>query len=356
MDKLYKHILCDIIQVISFNSLSTLFTSDKYISQIVSRYKPTDVYSFRALMINRNIYYLKHHFNNSIDNIVRKICCKYDYDLNYINSLKKNALTKLFSVCNHSQKIKLITTFFKQYTDITISQYTWSGNIRSIKWLRKLGIDYDWSTFRYAAQFGDLDIMKWLLADGCKIGKSFSSAAEFGNLDNMKWLLANGCKFDTDTFYNAVIFGNLDNMKWLLDNGCPIDYVSDGSNSFCGYRVVYYAVNAGIENGSIENLEWLRKNGANCIEIHNGVLSRTGNKLVFEWLIKNGANIEYPYCFKSAIEYSNLDIIKYLYSEHHNEINDVLNDNSFKQQVYGYIDIGKYSYEVTEWILEHMRL
>jgi hypothetical protein len=67
------------------------------------------------------------------------------------------------------------------------------GKIKSMIWLfnknliNDYNLIYEW-TFAYAAKYGDLNILKWLL------GKNFNSdtffyAAKNGNLDNMKWLL-----------------------------------------------------------------------------------------------------------------------------------------------------------------------
>jgi ankyrin repeat protein len=47
----------------------------------------------------------------------------------------------------------------------------------------------------------------------------FAYAAWNGNLDNMKWLLANKFPYDKNIFMYASRNGNPANIKWLLDNG-----------------------------------------------------------------------------------------------------------------------------------------
>ena len=37
-------------------------------------------------------------------------------------------------------------------------------------------------------------------------------------------------KFDNYTYSNAVSSGNLDNMKWLKENGCKMDSYSDSDS------------------------------------------------------------------------------------------------------------------------------
>src|SRR5258706_11328384 len=51
----------------------------------------------------------------------------------------------------------------------------------------------------------------------------FKLNAKYGNLDNLKWLLANHFSFDELTFAWAAENGNIDNLKWLLANRFSFD-------------------------------------------------------------------------------------------------------------------------------------
>ncbi len=88
--------------------------------------------------------------------------------------------------------------------------------------LNKLMYPLTVETFGYAAENGNLDVMKWLKENGCPWDENtFKYAVVHGNLENMKWLKENGCPWDEYTFANAIINGNFENIKWLEDNGCP---------------------------------------------------------------------------------------------------------------------------------------
>jgi ankyrin repeat protein len=76
----------------------------------------------------------------------------------------------------------------------------------------------------YAAQYGNLDVMKWLLKNKCPWDeRAFCHAAFHGDIGNMKWMHQNGCPWDETTFTEAARNGNIDNMKWLVEKGCPWD-------------------------------------------------------------------------------------------------------------------------------------
>ena len=51
--------------------------------------------------------------------------------------------------------------------------------------------------------------------------QTFASAAYHGHLDIMKWLLENGCPLSKLAFWCAVHNGKLENVKWLHSVGCP---------------------------------------------------------------------------------------------------------------------------------------
>lgn len=75
-----------------------------------------------------------------------------------------------------------------------------------------------------SAARGDLSVMQWLYANGCRWNNHiFKFAANNGNLDMMKWLKKNGCPWNAETFSKAVIHGNLENIQWLYSEKCPWD-------------------------------------------------------------------------------------------------------------------------------------
>jgi len=121
-------------------------------------------------------------------------------------------------------KKNIIFDFFE-----LIKKYARFGKLKNMIWLFKnnyiSNCNYDYElTFAYAAEHGDLNILKWLLKNNFKgYSDTFAYAAENGNLDNMKWLLENNFEHDSLTFAYAAKNGNLDNMKWLLENNFEHD-------------------------------------------------------------------------------------------------------------------------------------
>ncbi len=67
---------------------------------------------------------------------------------------------------------------------------------------------------RKAAQYGDLDILKWAKENGCKMPNTCEIAAENGHLHIIKWAIRNGCKWNTEAFENAAKNGHLDIVGW----------------------------------------------------------------------------------------------------------------------------------------------
>ena len=59
--------------------------------------------------------------------------------------------------------------------------------------------------------------------DYCHDTNAMSMAADFGNLEMMKWLNEKGYDFDNYTFVHALRNGNMDNLKWLKAMGCEWD-------------------------------------------------------------------------------------------------------------------------------------
>ena len=127
-----------------------------------------------------------------------------------------SVLTSKSLLCYSSDILNLV------YYEKVIETIIKIGDLESIKYVHTKTDIIDASYLDIDDENGHLDIMKWLLANGCPCNNlTFHAASGNGNLDNMKWLRANGCPFGKATFYNAVVNGNQYNIKWLKENGCP---------------------------------------------------------------------------------------------------------------------------------------
>ena len=75
-----------------------------------------------------------------------------------------------------------------------------------------------------AAAKGQLEVLKWLRANGCPWDeKTCASAAQAGHLEVLQWARANGCPWDAQTCSRAAWSGHLEIMQWARANGCPWD-------------------------------------------------------------------------------------------------------------------------------------
>src|SRR5579872_6085515 len=112
------------------------------------------------------------------------------------------------------------------------------------------------SACRLAAEYDQLEILKWSLEDQdhsiyFKQYDDFSlcsAAARSGDLEILKWCILQGYKYSDDIYTHAVEGNNLLMLEYLLEIGAP----SDKS---------YVASRRAAKNGNIEVLQWLYKNG-----------------------------------------------------------------------------------------------
>jgi hypothetical protein len=75
-----------------------------------------------------------------------------------------------------------------------------------------------------AAAKGQLEVLKWLRANGCPWDeKTCASAAQAGHLEVLQWARANGCPWDANTCAGAALAGHIKVLQWARANGCPWD-------------------------------------------------------------------------------------------------------------------------------------
>ncbi len=100
------------------------------------------------------------------------------------------------------------------------------GVIAVMEHLKKMG--FKWETQKHACAFaaagGHLDVVKWLLNEGCEKSSGIISevAARWNQFETLQWLVENGCKLAVDACKYAAFSGNLVVLKLLKDNSCPV--------------------------------------------------------------------------------------------------------------------------------------
>ena len=122
-----------------------------------------------------------------------------------------------------------------------------TGQLEVMKWLHANGCPWDANTCESAAEGGHLKVLQRARANGCPWGaRTCSGAAEGGHLDVLQWARANGCLWDTWTCAFAAWKGHLEVLQWSRANGCPWN---SRVHSHANIRGHLELLNWAIENG-----------------------------------------------------------------------------------------------------------
>jgi len=140
------------------------------------------------------------------------------------------------------------------------------------------------SATNYAAQIGNLNVLTWLLENGCPMAiNTFHSAAKGGHLIVLKWLKETWFGNATDAFplndscacFYAAKHGQWDALKWLVANGHPLDYRT---------------FNEATKRGTPDLLSWLEANGCQWDVEAFDHTAQIKNPEILEWLKAKGRN------------------------------------------------------------------
>ena len=83
---------------------------------------------------------------------------------------------------------------------------------------------WDERTCAAAAEFGQLECLKYLHENGCPWDvETCAAAAEYGHLECLKYAHENGCPCDASACVRAAEGNSLECLKYLHENGCPWD-------------------------------------------------------------------------------------------------------------------------------------
>mgnify|MGYP002639748647 CR=1 FL=1 len=85
------------------------------------------------------------------------------------------------------------------------------------------GCEWSKNTSVNIAMNGAVDKLKQVLAHNLPLGGAMSCAyaAQYDELETLKFLHENGCEWDSMTLIFAIRESNLDCLKYALSNGCP---------------------------------------------------------------------------------------------------------------------------------------
>ena len=191
-------------------------------------------------------------------------------------------------------------------------------------------IEDTWLFFS-AAGYESLEILEWLLENGCirvEASENLAAAARQGHFEVMKWLLKNNCWIiDSEILVAAAEFGSIRQMEWLLDNKCPIDdnpYILEEAAEKGNVELMKFLINkrcptdlamrGAAKHGCLTIMMWLLEEGCRIDDpeiMIEAVLF--GSLRNMKWLFKKGCAIDNHEIFELAAEQgSSLDIMKWL--------------------------------------------
>ena len=206
MNKLYNHVISEILGISVIKTIGNLFTADKYISKCSARYVRKigknefgEIEEFDELCCS-NIYYMKHY---------SKVAQIYDGDVVFL--------------ATNTRVLKFLLSSGYKFNIHVMPTAAYQGNLEIIKIFLQNGYKLDSSVLTAAIGFGDLHNLKWLRENGCPLSSdSWIKAIESENIEIMEWLKSIGCPFQVfDTFYYARGRNKSVAITWLINNGCP---------------------------------------------------------------------------------------------------------------------------------------
>jgi hypothetical protein len=158
---------------------------------------------------------------------------------------------------------------------------------RTVKVLKKHGVClFNSKTCAAAAEGGHLDVLRWLVAEGCRMTESTcTAAARTGKLHVLQWARANRCKWSAATCNAAAAAGHLTLLQWAHEHGCKWD------ESACA---------AAAGGGHKEVLQWARSNGCQWDEQTCIAAAKGGHLHVLQWAREQGCGWSADTCNAAA--------------------------------------------------------
>lgn len=124
----------------------------------------------------------------------------------------------------------LLKLYLKKY-DISANLMTQTfqyaveaGHFETVKMLRGMGYELHDSLTLSAIRGKRLDILEWLVLEGCKVNSYDTNlAAELGDLEILKWLKEKDCTLVPGAFAKAAKNRHSHILQYLLENNLPVD-------------------------------------------------------------------------------------------------------------------------------------
>lgn len=132
-----------------------------------------------------------------------------------------------------------------------------NGHFELLKWAHANGAEWNGSVSAAAARRGDFEMLKWLQAIGCPCNQATCEGAAACSdtktgLAMLKWLRDQGCLLDAEVIFNSAAHqGDMEILKWLFANGAV------WNKSTCSWSSNLVDLCA-----RLETFQWMIANGA----------------------------------------------------------------------------------------------
>lgn len=191
------------------------------------------------------------------------------------------------------------------------------GHWNVVDWLIEKGFYLDDEVIAGAAEFGSLEVILKLKANGCPWAKNVcESAAVKGHLHILQYLRSNPenlCHWDEKTSCKAAEGGNLEVLKWLKEQDCPWDPQIPTILAMKGhFEALRWEMENGGQwnvkifnwiagNGDLEVLKWAWENKCPYDNSFTSSAAFSGHLHILKWAVHEGFSLA-PNCIDSAFQ------------------------------------------------------
>ncbi|WZN65877.1 putative ankyrin repeat protein [Chloropicon roscoffensis] len=185
-----------------------------------------------------------------------------------------------------------------------------SGQLEVIKWLRAKRCPWESTASENAALCGDLEMLQWMRAQDppCPWDSDVCNFAAYkGHLEVLRWARSQGCPWDKKVPCAAALRGHLEVLRWARSQDCPWDEGVTNAAAGGGHLEVLQWMRAqdppcpwdsgvcwnAAEGGHLEVLRWARSQGCPWNERVTNAAAGGGHLKVLKWLefiTTNGLN------------------------------------------------------------------
>ncbi len=216
------------------------------------------------------------------------------------------------------------------------------GHLNLLIWAKSKGCPITSGAIDKAAGNGRMQVLKWLETQNLE-QISGSGGVDVYDLEIAKWLVANGYLIGENTANCAARMGNLELLEWAIDNGSfwPL-YIIGETASFGHTHIMKWYKNRGyqwsnvaccdvVEFGNFASLKWLRNNGCPWGKGVCKMAAHKGYLGILQWAVDRGCPWDPAKCREKA---KSEDVIRWIDNRQVENQFDKLDENIIAMILY----------------------